>query len=98
MFDKLEPQHTKIEKIIEIKGGYVILEAYSGYPVDQSNLYFVSEIGEAIWFAERPAPDAHYIRVRLEDDGKRLSAYTTSRHACDIDINSGKLISQIEFK
>lgn len=98
MFDKLKPLHTKIEKIIELRGSYVILEAYSGYPVEQSNLYCLSENGDSVWFAERPAPDAHYIRVRLEDDGKRLSAYTTSRHACDIDVDSGKLISQIEFK
>jgi len=98
MYDKPKPLHTKIEKIIELRGGYVILEAYSGYPVEQSNLYCLSENGESVWFAERPAPDAHYIRVRLEDDGKRLSAYTTSRHACDIDVDTGKLISQIEFK
>ncbi len=98
MFDEPRPLHTKIEKIIQVKAGKVILEAHQGYPLDQSNLYFISEIGEIVWYAERPAPDAHYIRVRLEDDGKRLSAYTTGRHACDIDIDSGKLISQIEFK
>lgn len=98
MFERPKALHTKIEKIIEIKGGNVILEAYSGYPVEQSNLYFLSENGEPVWFAERPAPAAHYIRVRLEDDGMRLAAYTTSRHACEIDVNSGKLISQIEFK
>ena len=98
MFDKLKPLHTKIEKIIEVKGGSVILEAYYGYPLDQSNLYFVTDEGETVWFAERPAPDAHYIRMRLEDDGKRVSAYSTGRHACEIDISSGKLISQIEFK
>ncbi len=98
MFENVKPLHTQIEKIIEVKGGKVILEAHSHYPLDESNLYFVSETGETVWFAERPAPDAHYIRVRLEDDGLRLSAYTTGRHACDIDVNSGKLISQIEFK
>ncbi len=98
MPENLKPLHTRIEKIIEIKSGKVILEAHSGYPLDESNLYFMSEDGEIVWYAERPASDAHYIRVRLEEDGRRLSAYTTGRHACDIDIHSGKLISQIAFK
>ncbi len=98
MFSEPKPLHTKIEKIIQVRLGKVILEAYHGYPLDKSNLYFVSEEGETVWFAERPAPDAHYIRVKLEDDGKKLSAYTTGRHACDIDLDTGKLISQIEFK
>ncbi len=98
MFENVKPLHTKVEKIIEVKGGQVILEAHSQYPLDQSNLYFISETGEPVWFAERPAPDAHFIKVRLEDDGQRLAAYTTGRHACEIDINSGKLISQVQFK
>jgi hypothetical protein len=51
-----------------------------------------------VWQAERPAPDAHYIRVRLNEDGRSLSAYTTGRHACEIDLKSGKLLSQLEFK
>ena len=98
MFYEPKPLHTKIEKIIQVKSGKVILEAHQGFPLDQSNLYFVSEDGEVVWSAERPAPDAHYIRVKLEDDGKKLSAYTTGRHACDLDLDTGKLISQIEFK
>lgn len=98
MFKELRPRHTKIEKVIEIKSGKVILEAYSGYPLDQSNLYFVTQNGEIAWFAERPAPDAHYIRVKLDEGGEQLSAYTTGRHACEIDLNSGKLLSQIEFR
>ena len=98
MYDEPKPRHTTIEKIIQLRAGKVILEAHSGYPLNESNLYFVTEDGETVWFAERPSPDAHYIRVRLEEDGKKLSAYTTGRHACDIDIDSGKLISQIEFK
>jgi hypothetical protein len=98
MFTNLKPRFTQIEKVIEIRTGKVILEAYSGYPLDQSNLYFVSDGGENLWDAERPAPDAHYIRVKLETDGRRLAAYTTGRHACDIDIESGKLLNQVQFK
>jgi hypothetical protein len=98
LFDYLVPRRTKIEKVIAVKGGMVILEDHNRFPLHESNLYFVSETGEAIWEAERPAPDAHYIRVRLDDDGKNLSAYTTGRHACELDLKTGKLLSQIEFK
>ena len=98
MFENFQPRHTTIQKVIALKGGNVILEDNVRYPLTESNLYFVSEIGEPVWDAERPAPDAHYIRVKLDDDGTKLSAYTTGRHACDLDLKTGKLLSQIEFK
>jgi hypothetical protein len=98
MFEEVEPRHTKIEKIISIKTGKVILENHNRYPLTESNLYFLSETGELVWYAERPAPDAHYIRVKLDEGGEKISAYTTGRHACEIDLKSGKLLSQIEFK
>jgi hypothetical protein len=98
MFDNLVARHTKIEKVISVKSGKVILENHVRYPLNESNLYFVSELGELIWLAERPAPDAHYIRVKLDMEGDKISAYTTGSHACDIDLKTGKLLSQIEFK
>ena len=98
MFENFQPRHTKIEKVIALRGGNVILEDHVRYPLSESNLYFVSEFGELIWYAERPAPDAHFIRVKLDDDGLHLSAYTTGRHACELDLKTGKLLSQIEFK
>jgi hypothetical protein len=98
MFDDMVARHTKIEKVISIKTGKVILEDYKKYPLNESNLYFLSERGELIWYAERPSPDAHYIRVKLDLEGDKISAYTTGRHACEIDLKTGKLISQIEFK
>ncbi len=98
MFENLQPRHTTIQKVIALKGGNVILEDHVRYPLGESNLYFVSDVGELVWDAERPAPDAHFIRVRLDDDGMQLSAYTTGRHACELDLKTGKLLSQIEFK
>lgn len=98
MFGEIEPRHTKIEKIIEVSSGKAILEDHNRFPLAESNLYFVSLNGDVVWQAERPAPDAHYIRVRLNEDGRSLSAYTTGRHACEIDLKSGKLLSQLEFK
>ncbi len=98
MFDHLQPRHTKIEKVIAVRNGNVILEDHNRYPLNKSNLYLISEYGELIWEAERPAPDAHYIRVKLDDDGETLSAYTTGRHACELELKTGKLLSKIEFK
>jgi hypothetical protein len=98
MFEAIEPRHTTIVSVIEVNTGRAILEDHARYPLSDSNLYFVSRDGEAVWEAERPAPDAHFIRVRLNDDGRSLSAYTTGRQACEIDLKSGKLLSQLEFK
>ncbi len=98
MFSEIEPRRTKIATIIEVGAGRAILEEYARFPLAESNLYFVAPGGEVLWEAERPAPDAHYIRVRLNEDGRSLSAYTTGRHACEIDLKSGKLLSMIAFK
>ena len=98
MFAEIEPRRTKVATIIEVSTGKAILEDHVRYPLAESNLYFVSLTGEVLWEAERPAPDAHYIRVRLNEDGRSLAAYTTGRHACEIDLKSGKLLSQIAFK
>lgn len=98
MFGEINPRHTKIAKVIEVSAGRAILEEHSNYPLWECNLYFLSRTGEVLWHAERPAPDAHYIRVRLNEDGQTLSAYTTGRHACEIELKSGKLLSQIEFR
>lgn len=98
MFSEAGPRHTKINKVISVTTGKAILEDHKGYPLGESNLYFIGESGDLLWQAERPSPDAHYIRVKLNEDGLTLSAYTTGRHACEIDLKSGKLLSQIEFK
>lgn len=98
MFEYLKPRRTKIEKVIAVKGGLVVLEDHNRFPLKESNLYFITESGEPIWEAERPAPDTHYTKVRLDDGGKELSAYTTGRHACELELKTGKLLSQIEFK
>ena len=98
MFADLEARHTKIEKVISVAAGNAILEDHNRYPPTESNLYFLAEDGKLVWLAERPEPYAHYIRVRLNEDGLTLSAYTTGRHACEIDLKTGKLLSQIAFR
>jgi hypothetical protein len=98
MFEHIQPLHTKVEKVISLNTGSIVLENPSGFPLKESNLYYASQEGEVVWYAEKPAPDTLFNRVRLNDDGETLSAYTTGRHACELDLKTGKLISQLGFK
>ena len=98
MIDNLKPRCTAIVKVIDVNNTNIVMEDHKGFPLGESNLYCLSEMGELLWIAERPAPDAHYIRAKLETDGLRVSAYTTGRHAVDIDVKTGKLISQVAFR
>jgi hypothetical protein len=98
VFDEVQPRHTRIQKVISVPSGKAILEDHSRYPAGESNLYFLAENGELLWQAERPTPESLYIRVKLSQDGRTLSTYTTDSTACEIDIKSGRLLSQIAFK
>jgi hypothetical protein len=98
VFHDEEPRHTHIQKVISVPAGKAILEDHRRHPPSESNLYFVAENGELVWQAERPTPESLYIRVKLNQDGRTLSAYTTDSTACEIDIKSGKLLSQIAFQ
>jgi len=92
-----EPLHTAIDKIIQTKVGMVVLENLTGFPVSESNLYCLSENGELLWKAEKPVPTSLYNRVSLNPEGLTLSAYANTSHACEIDLATGKLISQVAF-
>ncbi len=98
MYEEIEPLHTKVEKVINLKAGNIILENPTKYPLKESNLYYRKESGEIEWYAEKPAPDTLYNRVRLNDDGETLSAYTTDMHACELEVKTGKLLSKLGFK
>ena len=98
MFAEESPRHTRISKVISVPAGKAILEDHTRYPPDECNLYFLAENGDVVWNAERPASETQYIRVKLNEDGRTLSAYTTNSIACEIDIKTGKLLSQIAFK
>ena len=97
MFAEETPRHTRIKKLISVSAGKAILEDHTRYPPAECNLYFLAENGNLVWQAERPTPETHYIRVKLNEDGRTLSAYTTDSIACEIDIKTGKLLSQIAF-
>jgi hypothetical protein len=85
-------RYTKIEKTIEVNAGIIVLENPSGFPNKDTNLYLVSHRGEIIWKAEKPDPYTSFSRVKLNEDGETFSAYTLGGHACDFDLETGKLI------
>jgi len=94
----IQPQHTKIDKTIQTRFGYVMLEAPDGFPYNDSNLYCVASSEKILWKAEKPDPNTLYSRVRLNEDGTTLSAYTIGGHACELELTTGKLISQTTIK
>ncbi len=94
----IEPKHTTIEKTIQTNVGRVILENHTDFPTSESNLYCITERGDTVWQAEKPKPASLYIWVKLNEEGFSLSAYANTGHACEIDLATGKLISQVAFK
>ena len=93
---EIEPLHTQIIKNIQTMMGSVVLEDPRGFPWDETNLYCVGHQGKIIWQAEKPEPDGLYNRVML--NGDNLAAYAVTGQACEIELISGKLISQVKIK
>lgn len=94
----VEPIHTKIEKTTQTMVGTVVLEDPKDFPRNETNLYCVGQNGEMVWQAEKPEPSGLYSRVMLNPDGNTLSAYAVTGQACEIDLSTGKLISQVKIK
>ena len=94
---EIQPLHTKIEKMIQVKEGVVVLEMHSGFPFGETNLYLVSSNGEILWKAEKPEPRTLFSRVKLNDDST-LSSFTTNGQFCDIDLQTGKILNSSSFK
>jgi hypothetical protein len=94
----IQPLHTKVEKLVRIALGDVVLENPDSFPRNESNLYLVSPDGELIWKAEKPDPNTLFSRIGLNEDGNTLSTYTIGGHACEVDLKTGKLISQTRIQ
>lgn len=93
-----EPLHTEIKKTTQTMMGTVVLEDPKDFPWDESNLYCVGQNGEMVWRAEKPEPSGLYSRVMLNSDTDTLSAYAVTGQACEIELITGKLISQVKIK
>ena len=94
----IEPLHTQVLKNSQTMMGSVVLEDPKGFPRDESNLYCIGHQGEMVWQAEKPEPAGLYSRVMLNSDGDTLSAYAITGQACEIELLTGKLISQVKIK
>ena len=94
----VEPIHTQIIKNIQTMMGSVVLEDPKDFPRDETNLYCVGQNGEMVWQAEKPEPSGLYSRVMLNSDTDTLSAYAVTGQACEIELITGKLISQVKIK
>lgn len=94
----IQPLHTKIEKSIQSSYGTIVLEHYSGFPRGESNLYCVGLDGRIVWKAEKPDAYTLYSKVRFNDDGMTLSTYTINGHACDIDLQTGRILSKTSIQ
>ena len=92
------PLHTKIDKSIQSALGTIVLENHSGFPRFDSNLYCIAPSGKIVWKAEKPDTSTLFSRVRLNEDGDTISAYTIGGHACELGLRTGKLISHTTIK
>jgi len=84
---------TRIEKTMEVNAGVIVLENPDGFPHNETNLYLIDRRGNIIWKAEKPEPGTSFSRARLNEDGDTFSAYTVGGHACEFNLQTGKLIS-----
>jgi hypothetical protein len=94
----IQPLHTKIKKTLQATSGTIVLEDTMNFPRGESNLYLVSAQGKIIWKAEKPDPYTLYTRVRFNDDGVTLATYTLGSHACDLDLNTGKILKKTRIQ
>jgi len=94
----IQPLHTKIDKSIQTKIGSIVLENPDRFPYTESNLYCIAPNNKIVWKAEKPDPNTLYSRVKLNEDGATLSTYTIGGHACDLELKTGKIISQATIK
>ena len=94
----ITPLHTKVEKFIQLTTGTIVLEDPKGFPRGESNLYYLQFDGKILWRAEKPDSQTLYTRVRLNDDGQTLGTYTQSGHACELDLQTGKIVGQTHIQ
>ena len=92
----IEPSHTQVQKTIQTMVGTIVLEDPNNFPRDKSNLYCLGPKGELVWQAEKPESAGLYNRVKLNMDDT-LSAYAVTGQSCELDLRTGRLISQAKI-
>ena len=94
---QITPLFTSIEKLVELKKGTIVLENPTGFPPSETNLYMLSPEGDTLWKAEKPTPNILYTKLRLNDDST-ISTFTNNGQFCEIDMETGKIISSSNFQ
>lgn len=94
---EIHPLHTSVEKLIELKKGVVVMENPVGFPINESNLYMLAPNGDILWKAEKPAQNILFTKMKLNEDFS-ISTFTNSGQFCDIDIETGKVLSSSNFQ
>lgn len=94
---QIAPLHTTIDKLIALKKGTIVMEGPNGFPVGESNLYMLAPNGDLLWKAEKPAPDTLFTKVKLNEDAS-ISTFTSNGQFCEIDIETGKIVSSSDFR
>jgi hypothetical protein len=95
---ELKPLRTKIEKTMQTLHGTIVLESPDGFPRTECNLYCIAANGQVDWTAEKPEPSTLYSRVKLNEDGATISTYTLSSHACELDPQTGRIVSRTSLQ
>lgn len=93
----ITPTFTKIEKLIELKKGTVVLESSDGFPIQETNLYMVASNGSVLWKAEKPTINVLFTKVKLNEDST-ISTFTNNGQFADLDMETGKIISSSSFR
>lgn len=94
---EIHPLHTSVDKLIELKKGVVVMENPVGFPINESNLYMLAPNGDILWKAEKPAQNILFTKMKLNEDFS-ISTFTNSGQFCDIDIETGKVLSSSNFQ
>ena len=94
----VQPLHTKVEKFIQTLYGTIVLESPHEFPRAECNLYCLSPDGKVTWQAEKPEQYTLYSRMKLNEDGRTLSTYTLSGHACELELGTGKILSKTSIQ
>ncbi|MCK6567730.1 MAG: hypothetical protein L6Q45_08565 [Anaerolineales bacterium] len=94
---EIKPIHTKIEKLIELRKGTVVMESPEGFPAAESNIYMLSPTGETLWKADKPKPNSLYTKVKLNEDAS-LSTFTSDGQFCELDVETGKITGTSNFQ
>lgn len=91
------PVHTRIENLIELKKGVVVMENPDGFPTGEANIYMVGANGEILWRAEKPEPKALFTKIKLNEDST-ISTFTNGGQFCELNVDTGKIISSTNFR